>query len=488
MPLLEQGWEKVRDDPTVDVWDRRMLHLAVAMQSIPADYFKYYYFGEEFFREAQASRLTRAGVILSHVDDYWAHYREQAASDHPVLDPARSRGGIHELELAIDVMSAFYNDAPARLPVNLPNTGGALPGFDEDTVVEMWCDVDGTGAHPIEQKPLPHAVRGITQELAEYQRLAAARRLGGQPRRRRPRAGRPPVRPDARGRRGALRRPRPRQRGLPARAPAAVSCVLPGPRRRQLQDRRARGRRDRARPGPGRGGVGRHLLRPRRRGRGRAGASVRRVRRRRARRRDEVRHAAFRLAGVDWPEDEEHWEHGPGPPAARRWRASASRTTGSRCCAAAARTGSASRSTPAPARPSPPAAATAASSARCWWIAHPLGGRALGGVGVPRRRRRRARLGPADPADRRAADALRLRRRRVDAARLHPAPPGPTRCRTNGSPPGRCLRAAGAGDAVAWAIVAGQAAAFARLAGRGGPAYGSRRRSGRCPACSEVPS
>ena len=32
-----------------------MLHLAVAMQSIPADYFHYYYFGEEFFREAQAA-------------------------------------------------------------------------------------------------------------------------------------------------------------------------------------------------------------------------------------------------------------------------------------------------------------------------------------------------------------------------------------------------------------------------------------------------
>jgi 6-phospho-beta-glucosidase len=173
MPLLEQGWEKVRDDLTADPWAKRMLHLAVAMQSIPADYFRYYYFGEELFREAQAKRLTRAGVILESVAGYWEHYREQAATEHPVLDPARSRGGIHELELAIDVMSAYYNDVPATLPVNLPNAGGALPGFDEDTVVEVWCTVDGTGAHPIEQRPLPHAVRGITQQLAEYQRLAA---------------------------------------------------------------------------------------------------------------------------------------------------------------------------------------------------------------------------------------------------------------------------------------------------------------------------
>ncbi len=173
MPLLDAGWERIRDDVTVDIWKKRMLHLAVTMRSIPADYFKYYYFGEEFFREQQGRRLTRAGVILDAIPGYWEHYVEQAAADNPVLNPDTSRGGIHELELAIDVMSAYYNDTSARLPVNLGNAGGVLPGFDEDTVVEVWCDVDGSGAHPIPQLELPHAVRGITQTLAEYQRLAA---------------------------------------------------------------------------------------------------------------------------------------------------------------------------------------------------------------------------------------------------------------------------------------------------------------------------
>jgi len=173
MPLLDDAWCRVEDDPLVDRWAKRMLHLAVAMRSIPADYFKYYFFGEEILREARAQRRTRAGVIIDSLDDYWGHYAEQAASNAPLLDPSRSRGGIHELELAIDVMSAFYNDTPARLPVNLANAGGALPGFDDDTVVEVWCDVDGAGAHPIPQHPLPRAVRGLTQTLAEYQRLAA---------------------------------------------------------------------------------------------------------------------------------------------------------------------------------------------------------------------------------------------------------------------------------------------------------------------------
>lgn len=47
---------------------------------------------------------------MASVGDYWRHYEEQARSDAPSLDPDRSRGGIHELELAVDVMDAIFND------------------------------------------------------------------------------------------------------------------------------------------------------------------------------------------------------------------------------------------------------------------------------------------------------------------------------------------------------------------------------------------
>ncbi len=69
--------------------------------------------------------------------DYWRHYEEQAKTDDPQLDPGRSRGGINELELAIDVMDAIFNDKDEVHPVNVPNAGGALAGFPEDLVVEM---------------------------------------------------------------------------------------------------------------------------------------------------------------------------------------------------------------------------------------------------------------------------------------------------------------------------------------------------------------
>ena len=173
MPLLDAAWAARRDDPSLSVHAKRMLRLATTMRSVPADYFQYYYFREEVLRELQAAPTTRAEDLLAALPGYWQHYEEQMLVDVPELDPARSRGGIHELELAIDVMSAYYNDRSTRLPVNLPNVGGALPGFDEDVVVEMWCTVDGQGVQPLPQQPLPHAVRGLVQQLAEFQYLAA---------------------------------------------------------------------------------------------------------------------------------------------------------------------------------------------------------------------------------------------------------------------------------------------------------------------------
>lgn len=172
IPYLEEGLNARHDDATVDEDERRLLRLAVAMGSVPAYYFKYYYYRDEILRRQQGEARTRAEVILESSPGYWEHYAEQAESDTPQLDPARSRGGIHELELAIDAMAAYYNDIPTTLPVNLPNTG-ALPGFDDDVVVEVPTTVDGNGFTPQPQKRLPHAVAGLVQTLAEHQVLAA---------------------------------------------------------------------------------------------------------------------------------------------------------------------------------------------------------------------------------------------------------------------------------------------------------------------------
>jgi 6-phospho-beta-glucosidase len=172
MPLLAAAWERIKDDGILHGPTRRMLQIAVSQGSIPSEYMQYYYFTGEVLAELRAKPTTRAQDILASVPDYWAHYREQAERDCPRLDASRSRGGINELELAIDVMDAIFNDRKELLPVNVPNRG-AIPDLPDDLVVETLGYVDAAGVAPVALGPLPRPAAGLVKALGEYQALAA---------------------------------------------------------------------------------------------------------------------------------------------------------------------------------------------------------------------------------------------------------------------------------------------------------------------------
>jgi 6-phospho-beta-glucosidase len=172
LPLVREAWERKRDDPKVAPRDKRLLAMTVAMESIPSEYFQYYLFKDQVLAELQAKPTTRAQDIMAAVPDYWTHYREQAATDCPDLDAGRSRGGIHELELAIDVMDAIYNDRKEVWPVNVPNEG-SIADFPDDTVVETVAYVDAAGIRPLAMGELPAPTKGLVKMLGEYQMLAA---------------------------------------------------------------------------------------------------------------------------------------------------------------------------------------------------------------------------------------------------------------------------------------------------------------------------
>ncbi len=172
LPLLQEAYERRTDDPLLRPQTRRMLRLASVMGALPSEYFQYYYFEDEVLRELTEKPTTRAEDILGWVSGYWQHYVEQAGSDSPELDPARSRGGINELELAIDCMDAVFNDRGATLPVNVPNQG-SIPGFPDTLVVETLGRCDINGVEPLPMPGLPTHLRGLVEALGEYQQAAA---------------------------------------------------------------------------------------------------------------------------------------------------------------------------------------------------------------------------------------------------------------------------------------------------------------------------
>jgi 6-phospho-beta-glucosidase len=168
LPLLAHKLEEGIADP----WARRWVSLAVTMNSLPASYMKYYYFEDDMLRDLQARPTTRAQDILSDVPSYWQHYQEQALAPRPTLEPALSRGGIFELEVAVDVMDAVFNDKKEVWPTNVVN-GGAIQDFPDERVVEVPCLVDRQGVRPIAGYRVPPPVRGLLGALGEYQQLAA---------------------------------------------------------------------------------------------------------------------------------------------------------------------------------------------------------------------------------------------------------------------------------------------------------------------------
>jgi 6-phospho-beta-glucosidase len=176
--ILENIYEQRlrRGDPARDL---RLLKLAIMMDSIPAHYYDKYFFETEMLTELKAAPFTRAQEIMRAMPDYWTHYKEQSETHlQSVLDQNRSRGGIHELELAIDAMDAVYNDRNEIMPVNIPNRDSLgqriIPDFEEGLVVEVPALVNKDGFTPISQPwGMPRQTLGLVHRLAEYQYLTA---------------------------------------------------------------------------------------------------------------------------------------------------------------------------------------------------------------------------------------------------------------------------------------------------------------------------
>ena len=105
-------------------------------------------------------------------------------------------------------MDAIFNDKDETHPVNMPNAGGALPGFPDDLVVEVLGRCHGGGIDVVPAKPLPRHVRGLVEMLGEYQALAAETAWNGTRDDGIRALSREPARPPGRGRRACLRRAR----------------------------------------------------------------------------------------------------------------------------------------------------------------------------------------------------------------------------------------------------------------------------------------
>jgi 6-phospho-beta-glucosidase len=157
----------------------RITSLAKALGFLPNSYAKYYFFHDEVVRELREKDTTRAQDILAMLPSYYEQIAAEAGKDDP--EPSRDRGGGEHGEFAVDVICAIAHDERRRIIVNTVNDG-AISSLEDDAIVEVPAIVGRQGATPLVMGPLPRPVRGLTQAVHQYERLAADAAATGDPR------------------------------------------------------------------------------------------------------------------------------------------------------------------------------------------------------------------------------------------------------------------------------------------------------------------
>ncbi|MFL6072969.1 MAG: hypothetical protein ACJ73S_06170 [Mycobacteriales bacterium] len=157
-------------DPAAAGEDERLARIGRALGLLANSYSRYYLFHDETVADLRAKGTTRAQDITAMLPGYYEAVAAEALRDDP--DPGRERGGGEHGEFAVDAICAIARDEGRRLIVNTRNRG-ALSDLEHEAIVEVPCVVGAAGPVPLVQGALPRQVRGLTQAVHCYERLAA---------------------------------------------------------------------------------------------------------------------------------------------------------------------------------------------------------------------------------------------------------------------------------------------------------------------------
>jgi len=145
--------------------------------ALPSYYLHYYYCLDQDVAEQSAPGWrSRAEVVAELEADLLAEYGDPSVDTKP--DKLSYRGGAYYSEAAVRLIASLHDGTGDTQVVDVRNDG-AVPGLADDAVVEVPCTVDGTGAHPLPQRDLPHEMAGLVGHCKAYERLAVAAARSG---------------------------------------------------------------------------------------------------------------------------------------------------------------------------------------------------------------------------------------------------------------------------------------------------------------------
>ena len=150
--------------------------LIESLQMIPNYYLQYFYETGKMLRKQEQWPPSRAEEVMEIERELLAQYAEPDRTEPP--EGLMQRGGAYYSTVATQLLNAHYNDLHEVHVANVAHRG-AVPGWPEDWVLEMPCEVSRDGVKPLPAEPLPPVCYGLLAQVKMYELLTVEAAVHG---------------------------------------------------------------------------------------------------------------------------------------------------------------------------------------------------------------------------------------------------------------------------------------------------------------------
>lgn len=158
----------MKNIPDLD-WNSQFLQ---SLKALPCPYHRYYYMRDEVLEkqiEDYKKGKTRAETVMQLEAELFELYKDESLDIKP--PQLEQRGGAYYSEVAVNLMTAIYNNKKNIQIVNVRNNG-IISCLPDDASIEVNAVIDANGAHPLAltDQPGPQ-IRGLLQAVKAYEEL-----------------------------------------------------------------------------------------------------------------------------------------------------------------------------------------------------------------------------------------------------------------------------------------------------------------------------
>jgi 6-phospho-beta-glucosidase len=170
--VFEEYLAMLHEDAEPD-WNYDMVK---TLGMIPNYYLHYFYETHKVIAEQTRWPPSRAEQVMEIEKRLLEQYADPSLEKLP--EDLMKRGGAYYSTLATELIQAHYNNLSQVHVVNIPNHG-AVPDWPDDWVLEMPCQVDAAGIHPLPAEPLPPVCFGLVAQVKMYELLTVEAAVHG---------------------------------------------------------------------------------------------------------------------------------------------------------------------------------------------------------------------------------------------------------------------------------------------------------------------